>query len=122
MAVVTIYLTLEGITGNLIEPLVFGKSVGMNPIAVLVALMFWTWAWGPVGLALSIPMSLVIVTLGRHIPCFSMLEYLLGDSRPLPPYIVFFERILSNDQGDATKLFTTIANARGFPTPSRKCS
>ncbi len=113
IAVLLVYLALEGLTGNVIEPLAFGKSVGMNPLAVIVALMFWTWAWGPLGLALSTPMSLMIVTLGRHLPCFSMLDFLLGDTRPLAFHIVFFQRILSKDRAEAIKLYASVESTRG---------
>jgi predicted PurR-regulated permease PerM len=113
IAVLSIYLALEGLTGNVIEPLAFGKSVGMNPLAVIVALMFWTWAWGPLGLALSTPMSLMIVTLGRHLPCFSMLDFLLGDTRPLPVHIIFFQRILSKDRAEAVKLYASVESNLG---------
>jgi predicted PurR-regulated permease PerM len=113
IAVLAVYLALEGLTGNVIEPLAFGKSVGMNPLAVIVALMFWTWAWGPLGLALSTPLSLMIVTLGRHLPCFSMLDFLLGDTRPLPVHIVFFQRILSKDRAEAIKLYASVESTHG---------
>ncbi len=97
IGVILVYLALEGITGNIIEPLLFGQSVGMNPFAILVALMFWTWAWGPLGLMLATPLSLVVVTLGRHLPCFSPLNLLFGDNRPLRPSTVLFQRLLASD-------------------------
>lgn len=107
------YLALEGITGNFIEPWLFGRSVGINPFALLMAIMFWTWAWGPLGLMLATPLSLVIVTLGRHLACFAALDYLLGDTRPLPPHVVFFQRLLAADTVEATKLLKDVSKGRG---------
>ena len=66
VSVVVIYLSLEGFTGNVLEPWLFGKSVGMNPFALLIAIMFWTWAWGAVGLVMATPLSLMLATLGRE--------------------------------------------------------
>ncbi len=113
LIIVGSYLALEAITGNFIEPFLFGRSVGMNPFALLLAIMFWTWAWGPLGLMLATPLSLVIVTLGRHLACFSVLDHLLGDARPLPHHVVFFQRILADDTSEATLLFQDIAKERG---------
>lgn len=113
IAVIGGYLALEGFTGNFIEPWLFGRSVGMNPFALLIAIMFWTWAWGPLGLMLATPLSLIIVTLGRHVSHFAALDYLLGDTRPLPPHVVFFQRLLAADIVEATKLLQDVSKAKG---------
>jgi predicted PurR-regulated permease PerM len=113
LIIVGTYLALEAITGNFIEPFLFGRSVGMNPFALLLAIMFWTWAWGPLGLMLATPLSLVIVTLGRHLACFSALDHLLGDARPLPHHVVFFQRILADDTVEATSLYQELSKDRG---------
>lgn len=114
VGVVAIYLALEGITGNVIEPLLFGQSVGMNPFAILVALMFWTWAWGPLGLMLATPLSLVAVTLGRHLPCFSPLNLLFGDNRPLRPSIVLFQRLLASDLKESRAILARAKDQHGI--------
>lgn len=115
IAVVIIYLTLELITCNLVEPLLFGKSVGMNPFALLIAIMFWTWAWGPLGLMMATPLSLMLATLGRHIPYLRSLDFLLGDARPLPAHLVYFQRLLANDINEAEALLLSICKKRGLP-------
>ena len=108
ISVVAIYLTLELITCNLVEPLLFGKSVGMNPFALLIAIMFWTWAWGPLGLLMATPLSLMLATLGRHIPYLRSLDFLLGDARALPAHLVYFQRLLANDINEADALLASI--------------
>ena len=113
--VAIIYLTLEGITGNVLEPWLFGKSVGMNPFALLIAIMFWTWAWGTIGLVLATPLSLMLATLGRHIPFLRSLDFLLSDSRPLPEHLVYFQRLLANDTSEAEALLKSILAKRGLP-------
>ena len=115
ICVAVIYLSLEGFTGNVLEPWLFGKSVGMNPFALLIAIMFWTWAWGAIGLMMATPMSLMLATLGRHISFLRSLDFLLSDSRPLPAYLVYFQRLLANDVFEAEALLKSIIAKRGLP-------
>lgn len=113
VGVVAWYATLEFSSGNFLEPWLFGKSVGMNPLAVIIALMFWTWAWGMTGLLLATPLSLMLVTLGRHFPCFESLNLLLGDTHPLPRHIAFFQRILARDDVELQLMVTSTSRLRG---------
>ena len=115
LVVVAVYLSLEVITCNLVEPLLFGKSVGMNPFALLIAIMFWTWAWGPLGLMMATPLSLMLATLGRHLPYLRSLDFILGDARALPAHLVYFQRLLANDINEADSLLKTICSKRGLP-------
>ena len=61
LEVVGLYLVVETVTGQFIEPLIFGHLTGLSPAAVVVAAIFWTWLWGPVGLLLSTPLTLCLV-------------------------------------------------------------
>ena len=115
VVVIAVYLTLELGTANLLEPWLFGKSVGMNPFALLIAIMFWTWAWGPIGLVMATPLSLILATLGRHIPLLKSFDFLLSDSRPLPVHLVYFQRLLANDLIEAEKLLQSVSAKRGLP-------
>ena len=49
---------------ELVEPLLYGRSTGLSPVAVIVAAIFWSWLWGPVGLILSTPLTLCLVCFG----------------------------------------------------------
>lgn len=113
LAVAGLYGFLEFTTGNFVEPWLFGRSVGMNVVAVLVAIVFWTWAWGLVGLLLATPLTLMLVTLGRHFPCFGWLSLLLGDSHPLPLHVAFYQRILAKDNVESAAMLTTVQQASG---------
>src|SRR5690606_37775911 len=108
-----LYGFLEFATGNFVAPWLFGRSVGMNVVAVLVAIVFWTWAWGLVGLLLATPLTLMLVTLGRHFPCFGWLSLLLGDSHPLPLHVAFYQRILAKDNVESAAMLTTVQQASG---------
>src|SRR5271163_5115594 len=71
-------LVVELITGQMIEPWLYGHSTGLSGIAVVVAAAFWTLLWGPVGLLLSTPLTMCLVVIGRHVEHLQFLEVLLG--------------------------------------------
>lgn len=96
-----LYFGLESVTGQAIEPLLYGHSVGLSPVAVVVAATFWTWVWGPVGLLLSTPLTMCLVVLGRHVERLKFLDVLLGNRPPLANEETFYLRILAGDPDDA---------------------
>ncbi len=87
----------EAFMGQVVEPMVFGKSTGLAPVAVLVATVFWTFIWGPIGLLLATPLTVCLVVLGRHVPRFAFLDIILGDRPSLRPEESFYQRVLEND-------------------------
>lgn len=99
-----LYFGLEPVTGQVVEPLLYGKSAGLSPIAVVVAATFWTWVWGPVGLLLSTPLTLCLAVLGRHVERLKFLDVLLGNRPPLAYEESFYLRILAGDPDDAARL------------------
>ena len=99
-----LYFVLEPIMGQLVEPFLYGRSVGLSPVAVVVAATFWTWAWGPVGLLLSTPLTLCLAVLGRHVERLQFLDVLLGNRPPLAHEESVYLRILSGDPDDAARL------------------
>ena len=62
-----LYVVTEVTIGQVIEPMIYGHSTGLSPLAVVIAAIFWTWVWGPVGLILSTPLTLCLVVLGRYV-------------------------------------------------------
>ena len=98
-------LALYGITellaGQVIEPLLYGHSTGLSPVSVVVAAIFWSWLWGPIGLILSTPLTLCLVVLGRHVPRLEFLDVMLGDRPALTPIESFYQRILAGDADEA---------------------
>jgi len=99
-----LYFGLEPITGQVVEPYLYGKTAGLSPIAVVVAATFWTWVWGPVGLLLSTPLTLCLAVLGRHVEQLKFLDVLLGNRPPLAHEESFYLRILAGDPDDAARL------------------
>ncbi|MBK1657087.1 AI-2E family transporter [Paracraurococcus ruber] len=95
--VLVLFAVSEGAMGQVFEPLVFGHSTGLSPIAVIAAATFWTWLWGPVGLLLAVPLTVCLVVLGRHVERLEFLEVMLGDRPPLDPEETFYQRALAGD-------------------------
>jgi predicted PurR-regulated permease PerM len=96
-------LTLELISNNFIEPWLYGSRTGLSPVAIILAAIFWTWLWGPIGLLLSTPLTVCFVVLGRHVPQFEFLDILLGNEPVLSPHERLYQRLLAGDPDEATE-------------------
>ena len=94
---------VEAIVGQMVEPFVYGRSMGLSAVAVVVAAVFWTWLWGPVGLLLSTPLTMCFVVLGRHIESLEFLDVMLGDTPALKTDESLYLRMLAEDPDDATE-------------------
>jgi predicted PurR-regulated permease PerM len=99
-----LFLVLELITGNIVEPLLYSSSTGLSPIAVLIAAIFWTLLWGLPGLLLSTPLTVCLVVIGRQVPHLQYLDVLFGDETALPPPERFYQRLLSSNNHEARAL------------------
>ena len=95
-----VFVILEAIVGQAIEPLVYGHNTGISPIAVVASATFWTWLWGPVGLVLATPLTVILVVMGRHVERLSFLDVLLGDAPPLTLVETFYQRMLAGDPSE----------------------
>ena len=96
-----LFVITEIIVSNLIEPALYGAYTGISSLAILVAAIFWTAIWGPVGLLLSTPLTLCVVVIGRYVPRLSFLPVLLGDDPVLSPDSRFYQRLLALDRDEA---------------------
>jgi hypothetical protein len=101
---IALFVTLELFSNNVLEPWLYGSSTGLSPVAVLVAAVFWTALWGPVGLLLSTPLTVCLVVLGRHVPQLGFFHVLLGDEPALAPELKFYQRLLARDPEEATEV------------------
>ncbi len=100
---VLLFIAIEVIIGNVVEPLVYGRSTGLSPVAVVAAAVFWTWLWGVVGLLLATPLTVCLVVLGRYVPHLQFLDILLGNRPVLSPEESFYQRLLARDPEEATE-------------------
>jgi predicted PurR-regulated permease PerM len=101
--VVLLFVGVELIVANVLEPWVYGASTGLSSVALIAAATFWTWLWGPVGLLLSTPLTVCLVVLGRHVPQLEFLDVMLGNQPVLAPDETFYQRLLANDPEEATE-------------------
>ena len=96
-----LFMLLEVVIANLVEPWLYGAHVGVSSLAILVAAIFWGMLWGPLGLILSTPLTVCLILVGRYIPQLSFLEILLGDEPVLSPQEHLYQRLLALDDGEA---------------------
>ena len=99
-----LFIVLELISNNIVEPWLYGSQTGLSPIAIILAAIIWTWLWGPMGLLLSTPLTVCLVVLGRHVPQFAFLNVLLGSEAVLTPEERLHQRLLAADADEATDL------------------
>ena len=98
---VALYVVIEPLMGQALEPFVYGRSTGLSAVAVVVAAAFWTWLWGPIGLFLSTPLTLCLVVLGRHVEQLEFLKIMFGDEPTLSREEHFYQRMLADDPDEA---------------------
>jgi predicted PurR-regulated permease PerM len=98
-----LFAALELLAGQVIEPLVYGHSSGLSPVAIIVSASFWTWLWGPIGLVLATPLTICLVVVGRHVDRLRFLEVMLGDQPPLTPAQLVYQRMLAGDPMEASE-------------------
>ena len=96
-----LFLVVESVLGQAIEPIVSGHRTGLSPVAIIVSATFWTWLWGPIGLILATPLTVCLVVLGRHVDRFKFLDVMLGDQPPLTPPELTYQRMLAGDSDEA---------------------
>ncbi|MEA2836448.1 MAG: hypothetical protein QOD89_998 [Bradyrhizobium sp.] len=98
-----LFIVVEPIVGHVIEPMVYGHSTGLSPVAVVASATFWTALWGPIGLVLATPLTVCLVVLGRHVERLEFLDIMLGDRPALSPPEIFYQRMLAGDPTEASE-------------------
>jgi predicted PurR-regulated permease PerM len=81
---ILLFVAIETAVAYIVEPLVYGDSTGVSPVALIAAATFWTWLWGPIGLLLSTPLTVCLIVLGRHVPQLRFLDVMLATSPCCP--------------------------------------
>lgn len=96
-----IYVGIDLIMSNFIEPFLYGNTTGLTPLAILIAAVFWAWLWGGVGLLLATPLTVCLAVIGRYVPSLQFLGVLLSDEEVLTPDQRFYQRLLAADVEEA---------------------
>jgi len=98
-----LFLVVEPVVGHVIEPMAYGRSTGLSPVAVVASATFWTALWGPIGLVLATPLTVCLVVLGRHVERLEFLDVMFGDRPALSPPEIFYQRMLAGDPTEAAE-------------------
>ncbi len=112
--VLGLFLVLEVLSNNVLEPWLYGRSVGISEVAVILAAVCWAWLWGPLGLILATPITVCLVVLGKYVPALSIFDRMLGDRPSLKPHVWLYQRLLSGDEESAEDIVEE-SNAKSTP-------
>jgi predicted PurR-regulated permease PerM len=85
LGVAILFLSVNMVIGNILEPTITGKQLGLSPLVVFVSLLFWGWVWGPVGMFLSVPLTMIIKIFLENSPNLQWVAILLDASPPERP-------------------------------------
>ena len=110
-----LFIVAEGVIGQILEPVLYGSSAGLSPTAVVIAAIFWSWIWGPIGLILSTPLTLCLVVLGRHVRRLEFFDVLLGDRPALTPVETLYQRLLAGDPDEVLEQADELLKGRALP-------
>jgi predicted PurR-regulated permease PerM len=105
---------METLVAYALEPWLYGHSTGLSPLAVVGAVVFWSWLWGPIGLVLATPLTVCVAVIGRHVPQFGFLNVMLGVEPVLPPDTRFYQRLLALEHDEALDVAQRHAKEHGI--------
>jgi hypothetical protein len=104
MMVIALFVVLELVSNNVMEPILYGHSVGLSELGVILSAIIWAWLWGPIGLVLATPMTVCFVVLGRYVPGLRIFDHLLGDRAAVSPAVRLYQRLLAKDEEEVEEI------------------
>jgi predicted PurR-regulated permease PerM len=104
LLVIGLFFVLKTIINMLLEPLLYGRSIGVSPVPLLMMIAFWTWLWGPVGLLLATPLTVCLLVFAKHVPQLEFVEVLLSDEPAMEIQVSFYQRLLAMDQVESIEI------------------
>ena len=102
--VIALFVALELFTNLVLETVLYAGAAGVSSVALLAAVAFWTWLWGPLGLLMATPLTVCLVVLGKHVPGLEFVGTLMADTPALAADNSYYQRLLARDQSDAADL------------------
>ena len=102
--VLGLFLSLELLSNMIMEPMLYGRGIGVSETAALIMIAFWTWLWGPIGLVMATPLTVCLVVMGKYVPFLAFFDTLLGNKPALEPPMGFYQRLLARDQDEAAEI------------------
>lgn len=113
LMVLALVISLELFTNMIVEPMLYGHSAGVSDFALLLAIAFWTWLWGGVGLVLATPLTVCIVVFCKHIPSMEWVEIMMGENPPPQPHLSYYQHHLADNEETAQELLESAAKKQG---------
>jgi hypothetical protein len=110
LLILGLFVVTELTVAFVVEPLLYGRSAGVSAIALLVGAAFWTWLWGPIGLALATPLTVCLVVGARAVAGLEFIEVLMSDDPPVEPCLTFYQRLLAGDAREAAAVIAETAH------------
>lgn len=101
---IALFLSVELISNNVVEPWLYGASVGVSSLAIILAAFFWATLWGPVGLFLSAPLTVCLAVMGRYIPQLRFIDIMLGAEPAMKPEERLYQRMLAGDPDEGEEI------------------
>jgi predicted PurR-regulated permease PerM len=102
--VVGIFVAFELGCNMILEPLLYAESAGVSEVGLLVAVAFWTWLWGPIGLVLATPLTVCVVVFGKYVPQMDFIGLLMSDQPAMESNMSYYQRLLAMDQAEAAEI------------------
>jgi len=102
--VIGMFTALELFTNLVLETALYAGAAGVSQVALLIAVAFWTWLWGPLGLLMATPLTVCLVVLGKHVPGLAFVVTLMADTPPLAADHGYYQRLLARDPSEAADL------------------
>ena len=104
LLLVTFWVTLELFTNLVLETVFWARSAGVSHVGLLLAVGFWTWLWGSIGLVVATPLTVCLLVFAKHIPALEFLWILMGDEPVISSDVVLYQRLLAMDQDEASEI------------------
>lgn len=107
LIVLAFFVALELFTNLVLETVLYAGAVGVSQVALLAAVAFWTWLWGPLGLLMASPLTVCLVVLGKHVPGLAYVGMLMDETSGLSQQYGYYQRLVARDQSEAAELIDT---------------
>jgi predicted PurR-regulated permease PerM len=104
LLIAAMFVALELFTNLFLETYLYSQSAGVSQIALLLAVAFWTWIWGPIGLALATPLTVCLVVLAKYVPDLEVVAILMSDEPVMAPDRSYYQRLIARDENEAEGL------------------
>ena len=104
LLLVTFWVALELFTNLVLETVFWARSAGVSHVGLLLAVGFWTWLWGSIGLVVATPLTVCLLVFAKHVPALEFLWILMGDDPVISPEVVVYQRLLAMDQDEASEI------------------